>query len=201
MARDKRLTRPDCCFPAACSTPRAFGASFAPATQLLADLPAKYADEFTKTIPKSIFTDNGYLEDFTRAASLVGFVGSAAIGLAWVFALPPWRFFVVLSALLQLLGTAALAVASVIYTIIVYKVQDALAGVKIEGVAVGLALSIGTGLYLLWAATGVSLLSLMALTFSCCCGRSNNKEDKVKSDKKRGKVRQMEKNYNSLGHY
>lgn len=184
-------------------TPRRFGAPFSPVAQLEADLPEKYTDQFTKTLPSSIFTDNTYLENFTKAASLLAFAGSAAVGLGWLTSLLPWSFFYALSSIVSLIGTLALAVSSVIYTIIVSRVSAALADATVEGVKLGLTISMGTGLYLLWAATGCSLLSVLALTIACCCGRKN-KEDQVKPvkfDKKAGKQRQMEKNYNALGHY
>ncbi len=168
-------------------------------TQLQADLPEKYQDEFKKTIPESIFTDNSYLQTFTKAASLLAFVGSAAVGLGWLFSLLPFKFFFALGAIFSLLGTAALAVSSVIYTIIVEKVRAAVSDVTVEGVKLGITVNEGTGLYLLWAATGCSLISVLSLTFACCCGRSKTKEEKVKFDKKAGKQRQLEKNYNQLG--
>lgn len=183
-------------------TPRAFGAEFSPATQLLADLPDKYAAAFNKTVPASIFTDNGYLQDFTRAASLLAFAGSAAVGLGWLLAFLPWKFFFAASAVFSLVGTLALAISAVIYTIIVSRVSAAVADATVEGVKLGLTVSMGKGLYLLWGATAASLVSVLSLTFACCCGRK--KEEKVKPtkfDKKAGKQRQMEKNYNALGHY
>ncbi|KAM0754646.1 hypothetical protein T439DRAFT_321678 [Meredithblackwellia eburnea MCA 4105] len=156
---------------------RSFGATFQPASVLYTDIPTAYTSAFNATVPKSVFTDDAYLGNFTKAANYLVFIGSILAALAMLIGLVAHRFAFLLGAIFSFISFLALAVGLVIYTIIIVRVKAAVNNYKVNGTtSLGLEFEMGNALWLMWAATGCMLIAVAPFFCACCQGRNKIEE-------------------------
>ncbi|KAK4046104.1 hypothetical protein OIV83_006357 [Microbotryomycetes sp. JL201] len=152
-------------------TRRGFGSTIQPAIVLQQDIPERFAPALTQVLPDSVFTADAYLGTYTKAATYLIFVGSIAAALVMLIGLIAQRFAFFLGSLLALLSFLSLAVGLVIYTVIISRVISSIDSATVQGVDLGVSVSYGYSLWILWAATGVMLLSILPFAIACCTGR------------------------------
>ncbi|GAA6020475.1 hypothetical protein JCM10207_000015 [Rhodosporidiobolus poonsookiae] len=149
------------------------GSHFRPADVLLQDIPEKYSDLLKQVLPDNVFTANNYLGDYTRGATYATMAGALCAALAALIGLFARRFAFVLAALLSIVAFLALAAGNVIYTVIFNRAIQAINDATANGVDVGVTVSYGNALWIMWAATALMLFSILPFSFSCCtAGRS-----------------------------
>ncbi|GAA5943596.1 hypothetical protein JCM10213_008917 [Rhodosporidiobolus nylandii] len=148
------------------------GPRFEPAEVLLQDIPSEYADLLKQVLPENVFTASDYLRDYTRGATYATMVGALSAALAALIGLFARKFAFVLAALFSILAFLGLAVGNIIYSVIINRAIDAINKATVEGTDVGIAVSYGNALWIMWAATGLMLFSILPFAISCCTGRA-----------------------------
>ncbi|GAA5921737.1 hypothetical protein JCM6882_004427, partial [Rhodosporidiobolus microsporus] len=113
------------------------------------------------------------LNDYTRGATYASMAGALAAALCALISLFARRGAFILACLLSIVAFLGLAVSNVIWTVIVNRAKDAINGATANGVDVGITVEYGNALWILWAATGLMLLSIAPLAISCCTGRND----------------------------
>lgn len=147
--------------------------AFQPAKVLMADIPQDYSSALDETLPDNVFTADGYLGNFTQAASYLIMVGSLATALAALFALFARRCAFSLATIFSIIAFLGLAIGLVIYSVIFSRAIQAINDATVSGVNVGITLSYGNALWILWAACGCMLLTIPSNALACCFGRSD----------------------------
>ncbi|GAA5916283.1 uncharacterized protein JCM6883_001444 [Sporobolomyces salmoneus] len=147
--------------------------AFQPAKVLMADIPEDYSNALSETLPDNVFTADGYLGHYTRAAAYLIMVGSLATALAALFALFARRCAFSLATIFSIIAFLGLAIGLIIYTVIFERAIQAISDATISGVKVGITLTYGNALWILWAACGCMLLTIPSNALACCLGRSD----------------------------
>jgi len=120
--------------------------AFQPAKVLMADIPSDYENALKETLPDNVFTADGYLGNYTQAASYLIMVGSLATALTALFALFARRCAFSLATILSIISFLGLAIGLIIYTVIFERAIQAINDATISGVNVGITLSYGNAL-------------------------------------------------------
>ncbi|GJN94778.1 hypothetical protein Rhopal_007870-T1 [Rhodotorula paludigena] len=152
---------------------RSIHPSFQPAKVLLEDIPAQYSALLKDTLPENVFTADNYLGTYTQAATYCTMVGSLALALAALIGLFARKGAFVLSSLLSIVAFLALAVGTIIYQVIFARARVAINDATTAGTDVGITLDYGNALWILWAATVLTLFSILPLSIACCTGRKD----------------------------
>lgn len=146
--------------------PRGFGEGrFEPAQTLAGDIAIEFQPALNATISSGTFRDSDYLGKFSHAAFWLIFVGTVLAGLAFLTGFLAKRFAFALAAIFALAAAAALGCGAAIYTAILVKARDSLDGID------GLELRLTNALWMMWAAFGAAVLSIIPLILACCTGR------------------------------
>ncbi|GAA5830086.1 hypothetical protein JCM5353_000703 [Sporobolomyces roseus] len=149
--------------------------AFQPAKVLLGDIPSDYSNQLQETLPENVFSASDYLGHYTRVASYLILVGSLSTALAAIFALFARRCAFTLAAIFSIISFLALAVGLVIYTVIFERAIQAINDATVSGFKVGLTLSYGNALWILWAACGCMLFAIPPTALACCFGRNDKR--------------------------
>lgn len=149
--------------------------AFQPAKILLDDIPVDYSNQLKETLPENVFSADDYLRKFTRIASYLILVGSICTALAAIFALFARRCAFTLAAIFSIISFLTLAIGLIIYTVICQRAIQAINDATVSGVKVGLTLSYGNALWILWAACGCMLFAIPPTTLACCFGRNDKR--------------------------
>lgn len=160
-------------------TSRGFGSTIQPAVILEQDIPERFVPALRRALPETVFTADSYLGTYTKAATYLIFIGSIAAALVMLIGLIAQRFAFFLGSLLALLSFLSLAVGLVIYTVIFSRVIAGINTATIQGTKVGITVSYGYSLWILWAAAGVMLLSILPFAIACCTGRHDKGKEVV----------------------
>ncbi|GAA5991404.1 hypothetical protein JCM11641_004621 [Rhodosporidiobolus odoratus] len=148
------------------------GPRFQPAQVLLEDIPTEYSDLLKQVLPENIFTADDYLGEYTRGATYVTMVGALSTAIAALIGLFARRFAFILATLFSIIAFLGLTAGNVIYTVIFNRAIDAINQATVGGVDVGITLSYGNALWIMWAATALIFASILPFAFSCCTARS-----------------------------
>ncbi|GAA5909586.1 hypothetical protein JCM8208_007191 [Rhodotorula glutinis] len=151
---------------------RSIHPTFQPAQVLLQDVDTQYADLLRQVLPNNVFTADAYLGEWTKAASYLIMAGSLCAALTAIVGFFARRGAFVLAMLLNLAAFVGLFTGSMIWTVIVARARSAINDATAEGTDVGITLEYGNALWITWAATILSLASVVPLAFACCTGRS-----------------------------
>ncbi|GAA5938649.1 SUR7/PalI family protein [Sporobolomyces koalae] len=149
--------------------------AFQPAKVLMADIPQDYTNALSETLPNNVFTADDYLGRYTRAASYLIMIGSLATAIAALFALFARRCAFSLAAIFSIIAFLALAIGLIIYTVIFSRAIDAINDATVSGVNVGITLTYGNALWVLWAACGCMLITIPSNALACCFGRNDKR--------------------------
>jgi len=146
-----------------------FANKFSPLESILADVPGNYTVQtrFLITFQNSTFSNSPFLETASTASYYLIFIGSLCTVLAMISGIPKSSATFVAASVLALLGTIMLFVAATIWTAIVKQIQSLNNPSVQPGVPLGIEVSFGAGLWLLWAAFAALCLSLLPYFVSC----------------------------------
>lgn len=160
-----------------CSDP-SFGNYLALPDIIVADVPQQYQNAASNVIPQSTFTASGYLRNFTRAAFYLIFIGAILAGISLFISIAAERFAWLLGAIAALLSGVSLAAAAIIWTIMIVKLRGAVNNATVgAGTPLGITVSYGVALWLLWAAAGAMLVATLPFLLACCFGRNKDRYD------------------------
>ncbi|GAA6014566.1 hypothetical protein JCM11491_004543 [Sporobolomyces phaffii] len=149
--------------------------AFQPAKVLMADIPQDYSNALSETLPNNVFTADDYLGNYTRAASYLVMAGSLATALSALVALFARRCAFSLATILSIIAFLGLAIGLIIYTVIFERAIQAINDATVSGVNVGITLTYGNALWILWAACGCMLLTIPSNALACCFGRNDKR--------------------------
>ncbi|GAA5876697.1 hypothetical protein JCM1840_000764 [Sporobolomyces johnsonii] len=152
---------------------RTINPAFQPAKVLMEDIPTEYSNVLSEVLPDNVFTADGYLGNYTQAASYLIMVGSLATALAALISLFARRGAFLFAAFFSIIAFLGLAIGLIIYTVIFNRAIEAIGDATVQGVNVGITLSYGNALWLLWAACALMLLSIPSTAISCCTARTD----------------------------
>ncbi|KDQ20393.1 hypothetical protein BOTBODRAFT_26399 [Botryobasidium botryosum FD-172 SS1] len=150
---------------------KTFGAKFTPFDVMLGDTPPRY-NVFTQFIvPTTTFKDSGYLGTFYNAAFWLIFIATLAMAVSLVTGVikNTWTFGT--AAFFSIIATLCILIGASIFTAIISK-TSAINTYKLPptasspGAPLGILVSTGKGVYMLWAAFALMLISIFPYTVS-----------------------------------
>ncbi|WVQ85068.1 hypothetical protein IAT38_007232 [Cryptococcus sp. DSM 104549] len=142
-----------------------------PLANMIGDTPEKFRKQTVDIIPSSTFKENGYNHAMTRAGSALIFVGSVGAALALIFGLIKFRLSFFVAAVCAGVGAFLLMIGAALWTAVIAK--DAwLKIVKVQyGYKLGIYVTAGPSLYLVWVAFALTTLSCLPYVIACCTYR------------------------------
>jgi len=147
---------------------------FQPYTVIRADLLANYSAITDAAITGTAFIDANYLGNFSNAAWYLILIGTICAALALVTGILKHTFGFLVSTLLAILGSVALLIGATMWTVVIMKaesINDFFVGNPAAPVPLGIDVSVGEGVFLLWAAFACLIVSVIPLMISCCTYR------------------------------
>jgi len=154
-----------------------WGYRFQPASTILADAPSALRTNILDALPNGVFTNDSYLGRFSHAAFYLIFIGVLLAGVAFFTGFAAHRFFFLMSAMAAFFGFLCLGVGTAIWTAIIVRARHSVNNATLGSSPLGIHVSYGNGMWILWAATLASLLSIVPFLLACCFGRSNRNDD------------------------
>ncbi|KAI0359071.1 hypothetical protein OH77DRAFT_1396170 [Trametes cingulata] len=147
---------------------------FEPLGNMVADMSMNYSGVTTALITQGAFIDSNYLGDFTNGAYYLIIIGSVCAALALFTGLLKHTVLFFLSTLFAVLGSLTLLIGATIWTVMIQKAQSInkfVVGPSAAPVPLGITVSTGDALFLLWAAWACLLVSILPYMISCCTYR------------------------------
>ncbi|KAJ7596716.1 actin cortical patch SUR7/pH-response regulator pali [Mycena floridula] len=155
-------------------TNHTFAAMFRPFDAITSDMQANYSAISAAIMSGTTFTDSGYLGESTRAAFWLVFIGTLGAALAFLVGLAKHSYTFLFSAILSALSSLLVLISAAIWTVMIKKAQDintVIIGTTANQTALGITVSVGKSLYLIWAAFACLLISVLPYMISCCTFR------------------------------
>ncbi|KAK7064571.1 actin cortical patch SUR7/pH-response regulator pali [Favolaschia claudopus] len=146
---------------------------FTPYAALTTDMAQNYTDITNFILGGTSFADSDSLGHSSRAAYWMLLLGTICAALALITGIPKssWTFF--FSTLIAIIGSIFLLIGATIWTVMIKKTQSINSVVlRVDPpIPVGIDVSIGKGLYMIWAAFVTLLISVIPYMVSCCTFR------------------------------
>jgi len=137
-----------------------FGYPFQPFPTILGDTPELYNIQTQFILPTVTFTDSGYLADYSRAGFWLVFLGSIGAILALLSGAYRNTATFLLATSFSVFSTACLLIGASIYTAILNK-SLSINGYRVsDGTPLGIKLTVGPALWLIWASFVCMFLSI-----------------------------------------
>ncbi|KAI0757284.1 Glucanosyltransferase-domain-containing protein [Daedaleopsis nitida] len=137
---------------------------FQPFTVLTADMLTNYSQITNAIITGGTFIDSDYLGEFSNAAWYLILIGTVAAALALITGFLKHSVLFFLSTVAAIIGAIALLIGATIWTVIIKKAQGVnnfLVGPAASPAPLGIVVSTGNALFLLWAAWACLLVSIL----------------------------------------
>lgn len=147
---------------------------FRPYNVIRADMTFNYSTISDAVITNTTFIDANYLGDFTNAAWYLILIGTICAALAFVTDILKHTIGFLFATLFAILGSASLLIAATIWTVVISKAQSInnfFVGNPAAPVPLGINVSVGNGVFLLWAAFACLVVSIVPIMISCCTYR------------------------------
>lgn len=145
-----------------------FGYPFQPFDTILGDTPTLYNIQTQFLLPKeSTFVDSGYLADYTRAGFWLVFLGTLSAGIAFLGGLYKHTLTFMMSTVFSMFGAGCLLIGASIYTAVLNKAKSINSYTVADGTPLGIEVSVGPALYLVWTAFVLLFLSMGPYLISC----------------------------------
>jgi len=148
---------------------------FRPYDAITADMLANYSGLTNALIPSTTFTDSSYLGDFSHGAYYTILIGTICAALALILGLLKHTLAFVISTLFAILGSLMLLIGAAIWTAIIKKAESSINGLMVgptaSPVPLGITVSTGDALFLLWASFACLIVSILPYMISCCTYR------------------------------
>ncbi|KAJ7814125.1 actin cortical patch SUR7/pH-response regulator pali [Mycena olivaceomarginata] len=146
---------------------------FTPYAALTSDMLPNYTDITNFILSDTSFADSNSLGHTSRAAYWMLLLGTICAALALLTGIPKssWTFF--LSTFSAIIGSIFLLIGAIIWTVMIKKTQSVNSVMlrTTPPIAVGIEVSIGKGLYLIWAGFVTLVISIVPYMVSCCTYR------------------------------
>jgi len=137
-----------------------FGFPFQPFDTILSDTPEMYQIQTRYVLPpQSTFVDSGYLADYTRAGFWLVFLGTISAGIAFLNGLYTATMTFMLSTVFSMFGSGCLLIGASILTAVLNNAKS-INNFMVGGAPLGIVVTIGPALYLVWAAFVLLFLSM-----------------------------------------
>ncbi|AAW47100.2 hypothetical protein CNN01480 [Cryptococcus deneoformans JEC21] len=142
-----------------------------PLAGMIGDVPSKFRIQTVNIIPSSTFKDNSYNHGMSKAGSGLIFVGSCAAALALIFGVIKLRLTFFIASICAGVGAFLLMLGAALWTAVIAK--DAwLGNVKVQhGYKLGIYVTAGPSIYLVWVAFALTSLSCLPYVIACCTYR------------------------------
>lgn len=149
------------------------GAKFQPYLTITNDMPRNYSQFTDAIILNTAFRDDGYLGSSSKAAYYMILLGTICAILAMFIGIAKHTVTFLFSSIFAIVGTLFLLIGAAIWTAVVYKAQSVnrLVTRRDSTIPLGFNVSVGSTLYLLWAAFACMLGSIIPYMISCCTFR------------------------------
>ncbi|CAE6440200.1 hypothetical protein ACGC1H_004719 [Rhizoctonia solani] len=145
-----------------------FGFPFRPFDTILNDTPEVYQIQTRYVLPQaSAFTDSAYLADYTRAGFWLVFLGTLAAGIAFLSGLYISTMTFMISTVFSMFGAGCLLIGASILTSVLNKAKSINNYTVADGTPLGIVVSTGSALSLVWAAFVLLFLSMGPYLVSC----------------------------------
>ncbi|KDN41920.1 hypothetical protein RSAG8_07137, partial [Rhizoctonia solani AG-8 WAC10335] len=145
-----------------------FGFPFKPFDTILGDTPELYQIQTRYVLPQaSAFTDSAYLADYTRAGFWLVFLGTLAAGIAFLSGLHKSTMTFMISTVFSMFGAGCLLIGASILTAVLTKAKSINNYTVADGTPLGIVVSTGSALSLIWAAFVMLFMSMGPYLISC----------------------------------
>ncbi|PIL29659.1 hypothetical protein GSI_08296 [Ganoderma sinense ZZ0214-1] len=137
---------------------------FQPFTVITADMLSNYTGLTTALITEGTFIDSTYLGNFTNAAYYLILIGTISAALAFITGFLKHTLLFLLSTVFAVIGALALLIGATIWTVIIKKaesINNFVVGSATQPVPLGITVSTGDALFLVWASWACLLVSIM----------------------------------------
>ncbi|KAH9947943.1 Glucanosyltransferase-domain-containing protein [Amylocystis lapponica] len=137
---------------------------FQPYNEITADMLANYSSYSDALITNTTFTDSSYLGEFSNGAYYLIIIGSVSTALALLAGILKHPLAFVSSTIFAAFGSLMLLIGAIIWTVVIRKAESVngiLVGTASNPVPLGITVSTGNALYLLWAAWVCLLASVL----------------------------------------
>ncbi|TFK30744.1 hypothetical protein FA15DRAFT_662782 [Coprinopsis marcescibilis] len=156
-------------------TQHVMGYRYQPLSTMLADLPRNLSSLSESFIPQiTPFTDTDYSGQSTKAAYWMVLLGTVCAALAFATGIPKNNFTFCLSTLFAVAGSFLLLVGASIWTVVINRTDDVnqlLTAAANKSVPLGITVSMGHGVIILWVAFATLAASIVPYMISCCTWR------------------------------
>jgi len=147
---------------------------FRPYDAITSDMAANYTRISNALFNTTTFTDSAYLGEFSNGAYYLLLLGTIFTAAALFCGMTKHTFLFLLSTVFAILGSITLLIGATIWTVIIKKTQSVntfAVGPTPSTVPLGIDVTIGSALYLAWAAFGCLTASIVPYMISCCTYR------------------------------
>ncbi|KAG7099573.1 hypothetical protein E1B28_001403 [Marasmius oreades] len=147
---------------------------FRPYDYITEDMASNYSTSTDAIIVGTAFRDSDSLDQSSKAAYYLILLGTIAVALAFFSGLAKHNFTFLLSALFAGIGSLFTLVGAILWTIIIKKsasINSFVIGTDANLSPLGITVSIGIGLYLVWASFACIFASMVPYVVSCCTYR------------------------------
>ncbi|KAJ1310262.1 hypothetical protein OPQ81_007004 [Rhizoctonia solani] len=145
-----------------------FGFPFRPYDTVIGDTPDFYQTQTQFVLPHdSAFVDSVYLADYTRAGFWLVFLGTLSAGIAFLSGLYKSTMTFMISTVFSMFGAGCLLIGASILTAVLNKAKSINNYTVVDGTPLGIIVSTGSALSLVWAAFVLLFLSMGPYLVSC----------------------------------
>ncbi|OWZ66583.1 hypothetical protein AYX15_02212 [Cryptococcus neoformans] len=149
----------------------AFAYPMEPFGGIIGDVPRTFRLQTLNLVPSSTFRDDSYNHGMSKAGSGLIFVGSCAAALALIFGVIKLRLTFFIASICAGVGAFLLMLGAALWTAVIAK--DAwVNNVRItHGYRLGIYVTAGPSIYLVWVAFALTSLSCLPYVIACCTYR------------------------------
>jgi len=144
---------------------------FTPYDVVTSDMAFNYSQTTDTVLQNTLFHNSDYLGTESKAAYYVILLGSICAALALFTGVAKHTVAFLFSSSMAILGSLLLLVGAALWTVIIQK-TEAINSITVNGnVPLGIEVSVGSGLYMLWAAFACLAVSIVPYMLTCCTYR------------------------------
>ncbi|ESK98184.1 hypothetical protein Moror_301 [Moniliophthora roreri MCA 2997] len=150
------------------------GYQYRPYDHIIGDMTPNYQFYSDAIIVQTTFRNSKYLGSSSRAAYYLILLGTICAALAFFSGLAKHNFTFLLSATFAGISSLFVLVGAAIWTVIIKKsdsINEIIIGTETNPSPLGITVSTGPGLYLVWAAFACLIASTVPYVVSCCTYR------------------------------
>lgn len=151
-----------------------FGAFFKPYDAITGDMSFNFSNITNAIITDTTFRDSDYLADYTRAAFWLIFLGTLCAAATFFIGIPKRSYTFFMSTVFAILSSILLLIGAAIWTVMIKKsesVNGFFIGTQSNHSPIGIVVSLGPGVLMIWAAFACMVASIIPYMITCCTFR------------------------------